>query len=540
MALSVTRKKRDITLIMSGTLAVLFLIGILAVMEQGPPTARIYLGASPLNTGPLGVSDLYIRIKEEYPRTIIVSDWSRVTLISACSRAVLILISPEKPYTTRVLESVKKVSDNCDNFNLLIADEGNYSNKLLELFDSSIRINGSTVLSTYIYNTSGERISVRRGLNITILPVEYLLYPVASFDLEALRGENSSVVNLTLDIASLLDISKNSSVRVFGYVDRGFIMSKDRATPTSYIIVYRLNNTDLYFYEDLSFSQIPHPIHLSQNIPVAALEDKYKTKIIVFSDGSIFLNQVLRSSRGEPYYTLFKNALDFLCDRDVNCIILLDASAYNGIDPVDAINNPSLLRLVPLSQIIAMFLARILHPTTWLPPAVSWFNSFISDLLSVSFLRSLVFILLILVISLVWLRREVMMRDYSYKEIVYRDILHFRDLVESIRSGRYRIDKRDFISLYDLIEEIFNTYLDTSLRSPWLADYLSNQYNIDRERVVRYQRFMNKYYDKAGRRGLAKITSFALWSRVFKKALNESLKLLRDIGSGLEKKFSEV
>jgi hypothetical protein len=61
---------------------------------------------------------------------------------------VILIVSPETPYTNEDLESISYLRSSCKKFSLLVADEGVESNKVLEGIGSSLRISGA-ILQPY-------------------------------------------------------------------------------------------------------------------------------------------------------------------------------------------------------------------------------------------------------------------------------------------------------------------------------------------------------------------------------------------------------
>jgi hypothetical protein len=216
--------------------------------------------------------------------------------------------------------------------------------------------------------------------------------------------------------------------------------------------------------------------------------------------------------------------------------VIFDGSRYNKLDPYEIISNPRYISLVPMAQIIAMFLAKLLHPATWMPPMVSWIDNLINELINMSVLRPLIILLIGLVSSLIWLRREISIKDYSFREIRYVDILNFRELVENIRRGRIKFDEKDFMTLYNYMNEIFIHYLGVSLEDPVLPKVLSD-YNVDPNFVSRYQKYMNKYKNKIVKKKIVDRIIPVAWGRVVRKAARDSLNILEAIGSYVKKDF---
>ena len=551
---SVLAKRRAVKLVSLGTLLVLAFVGLLAVLEQGPPATNIYLGASPLNTGLLGTSDLYIYTKSIYPRSFIIYDWARIPLIN-CGKVLIVIISPEKSFGENDINGIKDLVSRCGSVSFLIADESTYSNTLLSSLGSSLRISGKILVETIdqYKNNSFLQINSSRPIatipliatntsisTALLYPVPQALYPIAEFNMD-----NSSV-ELRLDIASYVEISNMSDheTRVLGFVSEAITLNQSFVANNSYIGFYTSRGENEYFLATFSvlsslngsFVFAPESItrlDVARNISIAVYESFGKTRFIVFGDGSIFLNQVLRSGYNSSVLRIYRYSIDTLCSRDPNCIILFDASRYNEFDPAKLITQPGSMRIVPLEQIVAYMLAKMIHPATWVPMLFSWLNNFINDLLGIQFIKPLMIILIGLVASLVWLRREIVSRDTVYQETIYRDILHFEDLVNSIRRGRVRLSKKDFINLYEYVNEIFRNYLGSDLSSSDLSRILSENFSLDKEFVERYQRYMVSNYRRArGEKIIYRIIP-RNWNRICRRAAEDTLRILREIEKSL-------
>jgi len=391
------------SLVGAATIAALVLIGIIAVLELGPPQVLIYTGATPFNSGLLGTSYIYAETRSRYPNTFIVINWSRSPpLPEGCRVAVLVVISPEIPYSGEEANAAASYLSRCSERGVLAADESGNVNQLLQSMGSSVRVAGDKILD----------VSSR------------LPYPAAVFNTSWGYGGE-----LILDIASSLSAlaSEGHSIYVIGVV------------PAAYLSNQSGDSTDTIFFD----------------VPVA-FEDVFgNTTVIAVGDGSIFLNQVMQSAYNKSYLELYTSALDHLCRHRGDCYIVFDATRYIGGDPVSIIMrgvNPALL-VTP--EFIASAIARILHPATWLPPAVSWVDSFIRSLTSISNLaRILVVSTSTLIISLILLSKTPPRRVDS-------PIASEEDLSIVVAEGRMldlarrpSIGRGDFLRLYKAIDEI--------------------------------------------------------------------------------------
>lgn len=449
-------------LVSGAALTSLVLIGLLAILELGPPQIMIYTGASPFNTGLLGASDLYAETKALYPRTIVITNWSRgYNMITGCSIAVLVVISPEIPYTVSDASSIWEALSQCQRRGFVVADESGNANNLLNYIGSYVRVDATRVLDIQ-----------------TRLP-----YPVAVFNTSWGYGGE-----LVLDIASSLSIAGGS--------DHEVILSG--AVPSAYIA----NQS----------GSLPGRIYLDVAI---AYEERFgNTSIFVVGDGSIFLNQVLRSQYRDRYLSLYKGILDHMCGMDMECLVIFDGSRYIGGDPVSIIErgiNPSLL-VTP--EFIAAAIARIIHPATWLPPAISWADSFISRLVSISNLsRVLVISTSVLIVSLLLLSRAPPRRIDS-------PIDAGRDVGDMVAMGRANrsvgVGRRVFIELYRAIDESIYREAGVRLSDTGCAEKLADR-GVDIDLARMFCTYMNRMARRAMLRSI--YPPIVRWGRAIERAL---------------------
>jgi len=434
--------RRFETLVGGITVLTLILIGLVAVLELGPPQIFIYTGATPFNTGPLGTSTLYAETKSRYPNTLTVVNWSRPPpLPEGCGVAVLIVISPEIPYNGDDAGRAVDYISRCSERGLLVVDESGNANQLLYFIGSSVRVNGDRILD----------ISSR------------LPYPAAVFNTSWGFGGD-----LTLDIASSLSIvaSEGHLIALAGAVPAGYVSNQSTLSPDS-----------VYF-----------------DIPVAYEDVFGNTSVFAIGDGSLFLNQVIESSYKAGYLRLYIEALDHLCRNRPDCYVVFDATAYIGGDPVSIVMrgvNPSLL-VTP--EFIASAIARILHPATWLPPALSWADTAIKRLVSISNLaRILVVSTSVLILSLVLLSKAPARRADAPAGAAGDASIAMEGRIAEL-AMRPSTGRRGFLEVYRAIDDILYRALGARLASkecaPRLAD--AGVDPRDAETFCRYMRRMGR------------------------------------------------
>ncbi|MET1128854.1 MAG: hypothetical protein ABWW70_06010 [Thermoproteota archaeon] len=463
---------RRLRLVGSGTVALLALIGLLALVEKGPPPIQVYSGASPLNVGSLGTYDFFVQVRERYPATVVFRP-ADIRVPSGVSKCLYVVVSPERPYTEEEAAAVVEALRACSAPALLVADESTTSNTLLAAVGSSARVEGSLLLDI----GTGQP------------------YPEARF---SVGGESLTV---TLDIASPV----RGGSEVVGYVQAAAVLERGGT------------------------------LRPASRVPVAVRDAAGNFTVIVVGDGSIFLNQVARSARGEDYRRLAALLVDTLCGRDPSCYVMFDGWHYSGMPVSEALRRPAAL-LSSLSPedvlwLIPLLVAWAIHPATWLPPALELLNRATAAALSLPEGFAAV-ALASLAAGYYALRRLVpRQRDSRLQEQVEREELATADVREAILSRRYRLTSSDFVRLYEMVDGALRAVVGYGLDDDriWeLAEKL-----LGRKRGARYVERMRKLHEKAtGRRRLLPIV--LSWHRAATSLIRESEELLRQLGTSLE------
>ena len=122
----------------------LFVAAFLLALMLEPNTAGLtYVGASPLNSGWDGTSALVNILTSNLSlKTVIILSWEHVTLPEG--KGIMFLISPTKPLSRQEVEGICRLVRK--GYVLVVADEGVYSNAVLEALGVPIRIKGKVLL----------------------------------------------------------------------------------------------------------------------------------------------------------------------------------------------------------------------------------------------------------------------------------------------------------------------------------------------------------------------------------------------------------
>ncbi|MEM1706267.1 MAG: hypothetical protein QW562_05960 [Thermosphaera sp.] len=463
-------------LVTSSIILVLFFAGMVGLVEKGPPSYSLPVGASPLNPGNLGTSELYGIIRSKYSYTMIARSVDEVYFGETPGRCLLIVISPEKPYSPSESRLLMERMSMCEEPAMIVADEYTSSNNIL----------------TYVGVSIAGRIYVKAS--------DGLPYLNASFIVD---GGN---VNLLLDIAS----SVQGGQRVLGYAEN-VVPIDDRSSPPLNITVASYSEARIPRYDGYGAVNL---------------------KAIVLSDGSIFLNQVLRSDRGPEYVKVVMGYVDMLCESAPDCRIVIEASKYEEVSSSEMLRDPQvLLRTASTDWMLTATLLGVvlLHPSTWFTPFLSYtgelFLSIVND-------RHAGIPLIALVSALVYLytsRRIPGKRDERLPEQVEREIYATHGVRERVLRGRYDLSRNDFTALYSIVDTYMLELLGVSLKQPEAVEALSRF--VGRDSAEKYVRKMNKLYEKAtlGR----KLPLVFSWGRVVKQMLRDTEALLNKLGASL-------
>ncbi len=136
-------KPKKISMISKSIMLILLLIGFIAMIEYGPPAIPLVEGPSPFNSGALGTSKFTQLLASEGYNVIPVTNWNRTANIlrmQQCNEVLIIIISPEIPYYYEDLRSMESIIKSCNNVSFIIADEGPYTNSILNMLNSGTQI----------------------------------------------------------------------------------------------------------------------------------------------------------------------------------------------------------------------------------------------------------------------------------------------------------------------------------------------------------------------------------------------------------------
>ncbi len=487
-------RKEVLALVPTTTFLALLIASLIAVVELGPPSVGVPVGASPLSTGKLGTSKLLYMLRERFEDVRVVRDWITANnSVEVCDKLLIVVVSPEKPFTEKDLDSIKSLSKKCNTTLLFIADETGHSNTILEGLGFSVRVDSRLLL----------KLSQAQILeNASYFLKAFFNYPGGYSD------------ELYLDKASFIESANESS-------EDTLILG---VTPSREVVL--VDDGTVRAVSELSGS--------SEVIPVAVLETLDQCKALVISDGSILTNQVLEDETwGRRYVRLLSESIDLLISGSGSVLVLVDSTKYEYVDPARLLSSNPQLYADPLI-LTSYVLVRLIHPSTWLPPLIEYINDISSKLFSIGTLAlvaAAVFFGIVIVATILQKAPEGV-KDQAMERVVSRDYFTLADLREEILAGRVGLGKEDFITLYEIVNEVFKDVVGVPLSDERLINVLTSR-GLDPVKARRFWKRMNGAYSKARKRfGFSPVI---MWGRLVKKSIAECEEVLNAVGTSLLK-----
>ncbi|MCX8195941.1 MAG: hypothetical protein N3F67_02545 [Acidilobaceae archaeon] len=435
--------KQKVSLLSLPLLLSLLLIGVIGALERGPVALPVYVGAHPTNEGPMGLSELYQAIRRNYS-TILVSSWEAVRVEGNC-KLLLLVISPEVPYTEEEIEKISSVMSRCVGSKILVADETGNANPLLSAIGSAARIGGGAQRQ----------------------------YPLVSFEVP------------------------------WG----SYVLLLDRPSP-------------LFAHGEAK------AVGVEIGVPSPQVYSFMDEKGLVIGDGSIFLNQVLRSE-AQLYADFLFGAIRYLCQ---NCTVLLDATRAEPFNPLSIIHGRVSIEVVqlidPVSLVISL-LSFVLHPSAWLVPLGAIANRLIAEFLLVNPIRELLITATFVVLALFLASREESAADRPLREVSEVHWYGYVAFKKNLVKGGGSLGREDFISLYELFNYLLSASTGIALNSPE-APLVLEARGMDGRRAREYVSFMNKFYKRA--MGKSWWPPVVFWGSTTRKALEMTEEALKALG----------
>lgn len=462
-------------------LAALVFIAILALLQSPPRYLTIPAGASPLNPGWDGSSELVRMMEEKGIDVFIVHNWSDVPSDILNGRNVLfVFISPETPFTAKengeigylIAEAVRK---GARNISFLIADEGTQLKQTImaELFCA--RVNGAD------------------------------LDPLNPYPFVFIRVPGGGTYGIVLDHASFLDVSGNKpeTAQVWDFV----------CQPTGY---YGDKVVSLYNTFVMNLSGYP-----------------VRFKAMIFSDGSIFINQVLRLEDVPEYRELASDVLDYLAGS--GWVALVDTAHYKPLTPEEAVRRAGLQPGTIFGD--AAQVALTLHPSMWLPIVLSYYYGVEAEVITLmagSFAIYALFVAGLAAIfggvlgkvSSIGRRGPDKPAPPPEERLIAVDTYLRRAVSEGLKLG-----KEDVIALYTVVSDVVKGIFGMDISDPKTPDVIAASTGVPRDVVAKVINDIVRHYRKAT--GASFWPLVLSWNRRARKLIMEAETLLNAMGTGL-------
>lgn len=462
-------------------LAALVFIAILALLQAPPRYLTLPAGASPLNPGWDGSSELIKLMEEKGITVFIVHDWGEVPEEVVEGRnLLLVFISPETPFTSEDNGAIsyliaRAVRGGARNISVLVADEGTQLSNTIIAGLFCARVDGAD------------------------------LDPLNPYPFAFIRVPGGGTYGVVLDHASYLDVlggkPKNAGVKDFVCQPTGYYGDK----------VVSLYNT---YVMDLGGHSVGF-------------------KGMMFSDGSIFINQVLRLEDIPEYRELASDVLDYLAGR--GWVALVDATHYKPLTPEEAVKRSGLTPGTVFGDTAQVALT--LHPSMWLPILLSYYYGVESEIITLmagSFAAyALLAAGLAAVFGAVLGKASSIGRNEPDKpapppeeRLIAVDTYLRRAVKEGLRLG-----KEDVIALYTVVGDVMRSIFGVDIGDPRAPDVIAASTGVPREDVARVIRDIVRHYRKAMGVGFRPIV--LSWNRRAKRLIMEAETLLNAMGTGL-------
>jgi len=253
--------------------ASIFILAILIILAiENSREGVVYSGASPRNTGWDGTSNLVEHLENiENTEVLIVDDWAKLRdrNFDSYSCGIIFIISPEKSFTQEEVEYVANLVLE-KNFNLVILDEGSYTNDILK----------------------------RLGVQVEIEAYRYVEMTRSKIYIgKSSRSTSSSVIT-----PGFIELDRDTYYLFFSYVSPVTIKNNSTCTKIAYTV---------------------------EGIGVGALCTTSRGSVLVIGDGSIAVNDVIPPLPEENIYTeVLKRVINKLCVNSGKKVILIDNSKY--------------------------------------------------------------------------------------------------------------------------------------------------------------------------------------------------------------------
>jgi hypothetical protein len=385
---------------------------------------------------------------------------------------------------------------------------------------------------------------IRQTLNpCNLSVVAIIVSPETSYtdeDLESINYLKGSCRKFSLLIADegvesnrVLE-SIGSKVRISGAILQPYTLVANLSTPWGWSGRVLLDKASRVNVVQPSGDAIPIGFVeiLATSVAVAYYENVNGVEVVVVGDGSIFLNQVLDSNIGEYPLSFIRSTVSHLCGELGNCVVLMEASKYMGLDPVEVLRSGDkrVLGLLNMIDLVLSLIAKLVHPSTWLPPLLNIVNHSIRSLIELNpYFKGLIIVVGAIIVMLV-VPRERRVKDSMLEDVAEIDWYGFGEFRRHLVSHGAKLTKQDFITLYDMVNTILRSTTGSTLEDPQLPSVLE-AIGVSRGEAEAFRGFMVKYYRRAT--GKTLWPPLVMWGRITRKAIMMCEKILEPLGASI-------
>ncbi len=271
---------------------------------------------------------------------------------------------------------------------------------------------------------------------------------------------------------------------------------------------------------------------------VAAYEVKGGFKAYVISDGSVFINEVLRLNRSRYDYKGFIESLMSWLGKPSDYVVMVEGAKYvSSLNKVLNEFKASLMTGADLSKLVALFIA-MLHPMVWFPIfhniALSADMKFRELLITNEVFRlasvGLAALLILYVLNRVLGVKE-SVSDEALTPVSEVDIIVDTPVRREVVAGKLRLGKEDVVALYDIVNEVLKKTLGKGLEDPEVVHALASITGLDEGFLRRYVSRLRRLNEKVREGKFLPIV--ISWNRTARKLISESDEVLKRLGTAL-------
>lgn len=271
---------------------------------------------------------------------------------------------------------------------------------------------------------------------------------------------------------------------------------------------------------------------------VAAYLVKGGLKAYVISDGSVFINEVMRLNSSKYDYRGFAKSLMKWLGSPSKYVVMIEGAKY--VSPASKLLNEikaSLMAGVDIGKLLALFIA-LLHPMIWFPI----FHNLalnadmrLRELILTNEVFRLASVGAAALLIIYVLKRVLGVRysvtDESLKPVSEVDIIIDTPVRREVVTGKVKLGKEDLMALYDIVNEVLKKTLGKGLEDPEVIHALVATTGLEEEFIRKYVSRLRRLNEKVREGKFLPIVLF--WNRTVRKLIEDSDEVLKRLGTAL-------